>query len=315
MQIPILQDIIQSHFLIKNKINKTPVLTSTYINSLTGSEIYFKCENFQKVGAFKYRGATNAIMRLIATGYTGAVATHSSGNHAQALALAARENGLKAIIVMPENSPKVKVNAVLGYGAEVVFCESNIKARETTLNQILIERKAEFIHPYENPLVIMGQGTAALELMNEISGLDAIITPVGGGGLISGTSITAKELSFGRVSVYGAEPQMANDAYISLTTGERVTEFTPNTICDGLRTTIGEINFEIMKKYLNGILLADESEILDAMKLTWERMKIIIEPSCAVPLASIIKNPSIFSGKKVGVILSGGNVDLGNLPF
>lgn len=315
MQIPNLTDIVQTHNLIKSKINKTPVLTSSFFNSLTGSDIYFKCENFQKVGAFKYRGATNAIMRLVQNGYRGAVATHSSGNHAQALALAARENGLKAIIVMPENSPKVKVNAVLDYGAEVVFCESNIKARETTLNQILIERDAEFIHPYENPHVIMGQGTASLELINEVNGLDILITPVGGGGLISGTSITAKEISLGNIQVFGAEPQMANDAYISLNTGSRVTEFTPNTICDGLRTTIGEINFEIMKNYLDGILLADEEEILNSMKLTWERMKIIIEPSCAVPLATIIKNPDIFSGKKVGVILSGGNVDLGYLPF
>ncbi|MFY8160412.1 MAG: threonine/serine dehydratase [Candidatus Kapaibacteriota bacterium] len=317
MQIPSLKDILQAHHLIKSQINKTPILTNSYLNNLTGANIYFKCENFQKVGAFKYRGATNAVLNLINHGYNGAVATHSSGNHAQALALAARVNGLNAIIVMPSNSPNVKVNAVKGYGAEVIFCEPNIKARETTLNQILVDREAIFVHPYENPNVIAGQGTAALELINEVNDLDIIMTPIGGGGLISGTAITAKEISAKskEIKVIGAEPQMANDAFISFISKERVKDFTPNTICDGLRTTIGEINFEIMNKYLDDILLADENEIISAMKLTWERMKIIIEPSCSVPLATILKNYDTFAGKKVGVILSGGNIDLQNLPW
>lgn len=316
MLIPKINDIEIAYSKIKEKIHQTPVLTNSYINSLSNSDIYFKCENFQKVGAFKYRGATNAVMNLVDSGYKGIVATHSSGNHAQALALAARENGLKAIIVMPENSPQVKVNAVRGYGAEIVFCESNIEARETTLNKILNEKEAKFIHPYTNFDVISGQGTAALELINEIPNLDIIITPVGGGGLLSGTLITSKELyQHQSIKVYAAEPLMANDAYISFTTKKRVETFTPNTICDGLRTTIGEINFEIMNKYLDDILLADEDEIISAMKLIWERMKIIIEPSCAVPLAVILKNKEIFTNKKVGVILTGGNVDLNNLPW
>lgn len=316
MLIPNINDIQTAYTQIKNKIHKTPVLTNSYINSITNSNIYFKCENFQKVGAFKYRGATNAVMNLVKSGYKGIVATHSSGNHAQALALAARENGLKAIIVMPDNSPKVKVDAVREYGAEIVFCESNIAARETTLQKILDEKEAKFIHPYTNFDVISGQGTASLELINEIPNLDIIITPVGGGGLLSGTLITSKELDPNKsIKVIAAEPLMANDAYISFTTKQRVESFTPNTICDGLRTTIGEINFEIMNKYLDDILLAEENEIIAAMKLTWERMKIIIEPSCAVPLAVILKNQKIFSNKKVGVIITGGNVDLDNLPW
>lgn len=317
MQIPTLNDILQAHYLIKSQINKTPILTNSYINNLTGAKIFFKCENFQKVGAFKYRGATNAVLNLIKDGYKGAVATHSSGNHAQALALAAKVNGLTAIIVMPSNSPNVKVDAVKGYGAEVIFCEPNINARETTLNQVLIDREAVFVHPYESPKVIAGQGTAALELISEVNNIDIIMAPIGGGGLISGTAITAKEISYKskEIKVIGAEPQMANDAFISFITKERVKEFTPNTICDGLRTTIGEINFEIMNKYLDDILLADESEIIATMKLIWERMKIIVEPSCSVPLATILKNHEIFAGKKVGIILSGGNVDLQSLPF
>lgn len=317
MKIPSLKDIIQAHHLIKTQINKTPVLTNSYLNNLTGANIFFKCENFQKVGAFKYRGATNAVLTLVKDGYKGAVATHSSGNHAQALALAARVNGLNAIIVMPSNSPTVKVDAVKGYGAEVIFCEPNIKARETTLNQVLIDREAVFVHPYENPNVIAGQGTAALELINEVNNLDIIMTPIGGGGLISGTAITTKEISAKskKIKVIGAEPQMANDAFISFITKDRVKDFTPNTICDGLRTTIGEINFEIMNRYLDEILLADEIDIINAMKLTWERMKIIVEPSSAVTLATILKNQSIFEGKRVGIIISGGNVDLQNLPW
>jgi len=321
MLIPKINDIEIAYSLIKDKIHQTPVLTNSHINSISNSNIFFKCENFQKVGAFKYRGATNAVMNLVKSGYNEIVATHSSGNHAQALALAARENGLKAIIVMPDNSPRVKVDAVRGYGAEIVFCEANIEARETTLQKILKEKEAKFIHPYTNFDVISGQGTASLELIKEIQNLDIIITPVGGGGLLSGTLITSKELDPEKnnisknIKVYAAEPKMANDAYISFKTKKRVETFTPNTICDGLRTTIGEINFEIMNKYLDDVLLAEENEIIAAMRLIWERMKIIIEPSCAVPLAVILKNKEIFANKKVGVILTGGNVDLGNLPW
>lgn len=301
------KDIEQAHNRIEPYINKTPVLRSSAIDKLVGAEVYFKCENFQKVGAFKYRGATNALLQLASNNKPTAVATHSSGNHAQALALAAREQGVKAYIVMPNNSPKVKVNAVKGYGAEVTFCEPNLEARESTLETIVAQTGAVFIHPYDRNDIIAGQGTACLELVEEVNDLDIIISPVGGGGLLSGTAIYAKSKG---IEVYGAEPTGADDAKKSLTKGEIVPSVNPKTICDGLLTSLGVLNFGYISDNVNDIWLANDEEILSAMRLIYERMKIVVEPSSAVTLAAILNNKSIVKDKKVGVIISGGNVDL-----
>ncbi|MFN3195571.1 MAG: pyridoxal-phosphate dependent enzyme [Chlorobiota bacterium] len=297
----------EAHNRIKPFINRTPILKSDSINQIVGAELFFKCENFQKVGAFKYRGATNALLQLAQAEKPKAVATHSSGNHAQALALAAREQGVKAYIVMPNNSPKVKVNAVKGYGAEVTFCEPNLEARESTLDKIVAETGAVFIHPYDRNDIIAGQGTACLELVEEVSELDTIVSPVGGGGLLSGTAIYAKSK---RIEVYGAEPKGADDAKKSLNEGQIIPSVNPNTICDGLLTSLGKLNFEYISDNVDDIWLANDEEILSAMRLIYERMKIVVEPSSAVTLAAIINNKKMLKGKKIGVILSGGNVDL-----
>jgi threonine dehydratase len=297
----------EAHNRIKQFINRTPVLKSDSINQLVGAELFFKCENFQKVGAFKYRGATNALLQLAQENKPKAVATHSSGNHAQALALAAREQGVRAYIVMPNNSPKVKVNAVKGYGAEITFCEPNLEARESTLDKIVAQTGAVFIHPYDRDDIIAGQGTACLELVKEVNELDIIVSPVGGGGLLSGTAIYAKSNG---IKVFGAEPTGADDAKRSLTEGIIVPSVNPNTICDGLLTSLGKLNFGYIRDNVNDIWLANDEEILSAMRLIYERMKIVIEPSSAVTLAAIINNKEKLKGKKIGLILSGGNVDL-----
>lgn len=296
-----------AHNRIKQFINRTPVLKSDSINQLVGAELFFKCENLQKVGAFKYRGATNALLQLSQEDKPKAVATHSSGNHAQALALAAREQEVRAYIVMPNNSPKVKENAVKGYGAEITFCEPNLKARESTLDKIVAQTGAVFIHPYDRDDIIAGQGTACLELVEEINELDTIVSPVGGGGLLSGTAIYAKSNG---IKVFGAEPTGADDAKRSLKEGRIVPSESPNTICDGLLTSLGKLNFGYIRDNVDDIWLANDEEILSAMRLIYERMKIVIEPSSAVALAAIINNKENLKGKKIGVILSGGNVDL-----
>lgn len=314
MNIPTLKDIQQAHKNIQNYINHTPIQVSGMLNKMFNTSLYFKCENFQKVGAFKYRGATNAVLNLSTEERKNGVATHSSGNHAQALALAAKMQGIKAYIVMPSNSPKVKSNAVENYGAEITFCKPNLEARENTLNSILNNTHANVIHPYENFNVICGQGTAALELMNEIEHLDIIITPVGGGGLLSGTVIAAKELN-PNIIVYGAEPEGADDAFRSFHANKLIPSINPNTICDGLLTSLGIINYNIIKNKVDEILTVSDKEIIKAMKLIWERMKIIVEPSSATVLAAVIRYNSLFNNKKVGLILSGGNVDLDNLPW
>lgn len=303
-------DIELAHQRIRPYINKTPVLTSNTINEIVGAELHFKCENFQKVGAFKYRGATNYILKHTRDESLTSVATHSSGNHAQALALAAKVHGLTAHIVMPSNSPKVKVDAVLGYGAEVTLCEPNLAARESTLAEVVEKTGATFVHPYNNIDIIEGQGTAALELINEVDNLDAIITPVGGGGLLSGTAIYSKAKE---IAVYGAEPTGADDAKKSLDKGEIVPSVNPNTVCDGLLTSLGELNFNYISKYVDDIWLATDSEIIAAMRLIYERMKIVVEPSSAVTLATLIRNKATVKGKKLGVIISGGNVDMSGL--
>lgn len=307
-------DIESAHERIRAFIHRTPVLTSEILNQKAGCKLYFKCENFQKVGAFKYRGATNAVQSLTANQKEKGVATHSSGNHGQALAKAAQIAGTKAYIVMPKNAPQVKVDAVKSYGGEVIFCEPTLEARETTLQKVVDEKVATFIHPYNNYEVIAGQASCAKELIEDQPNLDIIVAPVGGGGLLSGTLLAA-EIYSPNIEVWAAEPENVNDAMHSLKKGEIVPAPTTPTIADGLKTSLGDKTFPIIKEHVYGILTVKEEEIIDAMKLIWQYLKIIIEPSCAVPLAAILKNPVVFSDKMVGVILTGGNVDLEKLPF
>jgi threonine dehydratase len=295
-------------------IHRTPVLTNQYLNELVGGSIYFKCENFQKVGAFKMRGAASASLRLNTDTMKNGIATHSSGNHAQAVARAAQVLGIPAYIVMPKNAPEIKVEGTRSYGAEIIFCEPTQNARETSLAEVVSKTGAHFIHPYDNYDVIAGQASAALELLEDFPSLDIVMAPVGGGGLLSGTALAVHYLN-PNIIVLGAEPKRVDDAYRSLKSGQIEQNQRTDTIADGLRTTLGELTLDIIKRHVTEILTAEEDEIIQAMRLIWERMKIIIEPSCAVPLATILANKETFRGKKTGVILTGGNVDLGNLPF
>jgi threonine dehydratase len=301
-----------AHERIKPFIHKTPVLTSKTLNAITGAELFFKCENFQKIGAFKIRGGMNAVLSLPKDKQQKGIATHSSGNHAQAIAYAAREVGTKAYIVMPGNSPKVKVDAVRGYGAEIFFCEPNQQAREKTLQEVVEKTGAEFIHPYNDYRVITGQATCAKEFFEKIHGLDAIIAPVGGGGLISGTSLSAHYFS-PATFVYAGEPEGAADAVLSMKSGKIEKALFVNTIADGLLTTLGDKTFPVIKKIVKEILTVSDEEIIAAMRLVYERMKIVVEPSGVVPLAAVLKNKNLFIGKRVGIIFSGGNVELGKL--
>lgn len=314
MLLPSAKDVVEAYDRIRPYIHQTPVLTSESINLMVGCEVFFKCENLQKVGAFKYRGATNAVLSLTEEQKAKGVATHSSGNHAAALALAARLNGVKAYIVMPKNAPEIKKKAVAGYGAEITFCEPTLLARETTLEEVVRQTGATVVHPYNQWEVICGQGTAALELINQQQELNIVLTPVGGGGLLSGTATYIKGF-YPEIKVVAGEPKMADDAYRSFQSGSLIPVVNPDTVADGLRTSLGTLTFEIIKSKVDAIYTANESTILEAMKMVWERMKIIIEPSSAVPLAAIMENKKAFANKKVGLVLSGGNVDLGNLPF
>jgi threonine dehydratase len=314
MKLPSLIDIQAAHTRIKPFIHHTPVMKSQQLNELFNCELFFKCENFQKVGAFKFRGATNAVLSLTSEEKNKGVVTHSSGNHAAALALAGRMNGVKTNIVMPDNAPVVKKNAVAGYGAEITFCKPTLQAREDTTRLIMERTGATLVHPYDNFNVICGQGTAALELLQEKRDLEIVIAPVGGGGLMSGTSTCVKGINK-NIQVIGAEPIMANDAYISFTTGILTPSVNPLTIADGLLTSLSELTFSVIRKNVDKILTAKEDSIIECMLLVWERMKIIIEPSSATVLAIVKENPAIFSGKKIGLIISGGNVDFRKLPF
>lgn len=314
MVLPTLSDIKSAHTRIKPFIHHTPVLSSQLLNKMFSCELFFKCENFQKVGAFKFRGATNAVLSLTEEEKRKGVVTHSSGNHAAALALAARMNGVKANIVMPENAPAVKKNAVAGYGAEITFCKSTLQSREDNTRIIMERSGATLIHPYDNFNVICGQGTAALELLDEKDDLDIVIAPVGGGGLLSGTSTCVKGINK-NILVIGAEPFNASDAYTSFTTGILTPSDNPVTIADGLLTSLSDLTFSVIKNNVDEIITAKEESIIECMLLVWERMKIIIEPSSATVLAVVKENPSIFRGKRIGLIISGGNVDFRKLPF
>jgi threonine dehydratase len=290
-------------------IHRTPILSNKSINELTSIDFYFKCENFQKIGAFKIRGGMNATLSLSPEQLKNGIATHSSGNHAQALAYAAKTLGIKAYIVMPKSSPQVKVDAVRGYGAEVIICESNQAAREAALEKIVAETGAEFIHPYDDYRVITGQATCVKELIEEVPDIQVVITPVGGGGLLSGTCLGAAFFK-PNLNVYGGEPEGAADAVLSIQSGKVEKAPFINTIADGLLTTLSEQTLGIIKEHVTDILLVSEEEIIAALRLIYERMKIIVEPSCVVPFAAAIRNAHLFKGKKVGIILTGGNVDL-----
>ena len=308
------EDLLLCHEKIKPYIHRTPILTSQALNEISQTRIYFKCENFQRMGAFKMRGAAHAILNLSEDQKTNGVVTHSSGNFAQAVALSAKMQGIKAYIVMPSNAPQVKKDAVRGYGGIITECEPNIDVRQATTDKISEETGASKLHPSNQVDVILCQGTAAIELLDDHPDLNVIMTPIGGGGLIAGTALASN--FFGKnCKTVGGEPYQADDAYRSLLSGKIELNKTANTVADGLRTILGNHNFPIIQKHVDRIVRVEENEIITAMRLIWERMKIIIEPSCAVPFAALLREKEKFTGQKVGIILSGGNVDLGNLPF
>jgi threonine dehydratase len=307
-------DIQQAAKRIKPYIHRTAVLTNESLNSQVGAQVFLKCENLQKIGAFKFRGASNAVYSLTDEEARKGVCSHSSGNHAQAVALAARMRGIPAYIVIPNNAPTVKKNAVAGYGGQITFCEPTLEARETTLNKIKLDTGATMVHPFNDERVIAGQGTAALELLEEVPDLDVILTPVGGGGLISGTAIAALGIKKG-IRVIGGEPEMADDAFRSLQAGSIQPSINPKSIADGLLSSLGSITFPLIQKNVEQIVTVSEANMIAAMKFIWERAKIVIEPSAAVPVAVLWEKKIDLRGLKVGVILSGGNVDLEKLPW
>ena len=311
---PTIKEIKEAYDRIRPYIHRTPVLTCSALNRMCNAELFFKCENFQKVGAFKTRGATNTVFSLSDREASKGVATHSSGNHAAALSLAARRRGIKAYVVMPTSAPEIKQNAVKGYGAEITFCEPTLKAREDTLAEVAKRTGAAFVHPYNDYRIIAGQGTAALELLEEVTDLDMVMAPVGGGGLLSGTSLTVSFIS-PKTDVIAAEPERADDAYRSFYAGKLIPSVNPDTIADGLLTSLGDKTFPIIRNYVKDIVTVTEEGIITAMRTIWERMKIIVEPSAAVPLGALLTNRIEASGKRIGIILSGGNVDLEKLPW
>lgn len=314
MNFPSLSDIRAAHARIQPFIHRTPVLTSSALNEIAGCEIFFKCENFQKVGAFKARGAANSVMKLSPEQKVNGVATHSSGNHAAALARAASVAGIPSYIVMPSNAPEIKKKAVQGYGGEIIECEPTLQARETMLRAVVERTGATFIPPFDYLDVIEGQATCALELLEDQPELEIVMAPVGGGGLLGGTALVAHYLN-PDIKVIAGEPSGADDAFQSFHAGQVISLPSTNTISDGLLTTVGKLNFELIQKYVEDILLATDPQTIEAMRLIFERMKMVIEPSGAVPLAALLANKERFAGKQVGIILSGGNVDLGKLPF
>jgi threonine dehydratase len=312
--IPTYDDVVAAHERIKPYIHRTPILTSSYFNALTGAELFFKCENFQKAGAFKVRGASNAVFGLSDEMAKKGVATHSSGNHALSLSYAAGRRGIPCHVVMPRTAPQAKKDAVRGYGGIITECEPSTSSREAVFAEVQAATGAEFVHPYNDPRVIAGQGTCSRELMEQVEGLDAVIAPIGGGGMVSGCCLTLSTIAPG-VEIYAAEPEQADDAYRSFKAGHIIADDAPETVADGLKVPLKDLTWHFVSNHVTDILTASEQEIIDAMKLTWKRMKIVIEASCAVPLATILKNPETFRGKRVGVIITGGNVDLDTLPW
>jgi threonine dehydratase len=304
-----LMDIQEAHKRIQGIINKTPVMTSTTIDSMTGCKVFFKCENYQKVGAFKFRGAVNAVSQLDDEEKKKGVITHSSGNHAQALSLAASKLGIDCTIVMPKTSPQVKIEATKGYGAKVILCEPTLESRKSTTDELIAQHGYTLVHPYDNERIIAGAGTAAKELIDEVGCIDLMLAPIGGGGLMSGTSVATKGLC-PEARVIACEPSGADDAFRSYTDNTLYPSVDPRTIADGLLTSLSPLTFSIVKEYVDEIVTVSDEEILYAMRLLWERMKMVVEPSGAVSLAGILKKREDFEGKRIGVILSGGNIDL-----
>ncbi len=314
MIIPTIGDMLRAHERIEPHIHKTPVLTSSYFNELTGAELFFKCENFQKAGVFKARGASNAVFSLGNDMLEKGVATHSSGNHALSLSYAAGRRGIPCTVVMPRTAPQAKKDAVKGYGGRIIECEPSTSSREAVFAEVVAETGAEFVHPYNDHRVIAGQGTCSNELLKQVEGLDAVIAPIGGGGMVSGTCLTLSNLA-PEVKIYAAEPEQADDAMRSFKAGHIIADDAPETIADGLKVPLKDLTWHFVSNHVSDILTVSEQEIIDAMKLIWKRMKIVMEPSSAVPLAAIIKNKDTFAGKRVGIIITGGNVDLDLLPW
>lgn len=314
MYIPTLNDMIAARDRINPYIHRTPVLTSRMLNEQTGAELYFKCENLQKAGAFKARGASNAVFGLSDEQAKKGVATHSSGNHGTCLSYAAGRRGIPCTVVMPRTAPQAKKDAVKGYGGRVVECEPSTSSREAVFAEVVAETGAEFVHPYNDRRVIAGQATCSAELIEQVDGLDAVVAPIGGGGMVSGTCLTLSHLA-PRVKIYAAEPEQADDAYRSFKAGHIIADDAPETVADGLKVPLKELTWHFVSNHVTDILTASEEEIIEAMKLIWKRLKIVMEPSSAVPLATILKNPEVFAGKRVGVIITGGNVDLDKLPW
>ena len=314
MYIPTLEDMRTARARITPHIHVTPVLTSRMLDELSGAELFFKCENFQKAGAFKARGASNAVFGLSDEQAARGVATHSSGNHGTCLSYAAKQRGIPCTVVMPRTAPQAKKDAVMGYGGRVVECEPSTSSREAVFAEVVAETGAEFVHPYNDHRVIAGQATCSAELIEQVDGLDAVVAPIGGGGMVSGTCLTLSGLA-PQIKIYAAEPEQADDAYRSFKAGHIIADDAPNTVADGLKVPLKELTWHFVQKHVTDILTVSEEEIVEAMKLIWKRLKIVMEPSSAVPLATILKNPKIFAGKRVGVIVTGGNVDLDKLPW
>lgn len=309
-----LKDIESAHERIQPFIHRTPVLTNTSLNDETGANLFFKCENFQKAGSFKIRGATNAVELLSNNDFNKGVATTSSGNHGAALSMAVSRRGGTTKVVMPHNTPLIKVNNVKRNGGEVVWCDPDQKYRESVLKEVVDKTGSTVIHPYNDERIMAGQGTCAKELLEDVPKLDAIVSPVSGGGLLSGSLIAAKTMS-PSIKVYGAEPKEADDAYRSLKKGSIVANQTIDTICDGLRAQIGTKTFPVIQELVDEIITIDEQEVVESLRMVWERLKIIVEPSCSITLALVLKRKALFEGQNVGLILSGGNVDLNELPW
>ena len=314
MYIPTLDDMHTAQKRITPYIHRTPVLTSSFLNDLSGAQLFFKCENFQKAGAFKVRGACNAVFGLADDLLQKGVATHSSGNHALSLSYAAGRRGIPCHVVMPRTAPQAKKDAVRGYGGIITECEPSTSSREETFAKVQAKTGADFVHPYNDPRVIAGQGTCSAELIEQVENLDAVVAPIGGGGMISGTCLTLSNLA-PDIQIYAAEPKQADDAARSFRAGHIIADDAPKTVADGLLVPLKERTWHFVKNHVTDILTATDVEIIEAMKLVWKRMKIVIEPSSAVPLAIILKNKQLFAGKRVGIIITGGNVDLDALPW
>jgi len=308
------EHVLQARERINDHIHRTPVLTSSYLNNLIGAEIFFKCENFQKAGAFKVRGASNAVFGLTEEQAKAGVCTHSSGNHALSLSYAAGRRGIPCNVVMPRTAPQAKKDAVRGYGGIITECEPSTSSREEVFAKVQEQTGGEFIHPYNDLRVIAGQATCSAELLEQVEGLDTIVAPIGGGGMISGTCLTLSNLA-PKIQIIASEPEQADDAARSFRAGHIIADDAPSTIADGLKVPLKENTWYFVEKYVSDILTASEQEIIDAMKLTWQRMKIVMEPSCAVPLATLIKHRDQFRGRRIGVVITGGNVDLDLLPW